>query len=132
MSAVALDCIPSVTVAGVTVEHNSQPWRVATNRHPTLYGRSWGWIEGAPGHVCWSNDEKFNEAAAVSMVAAHAKWLEDQKPLSIKLVESSERYRKAEKQYQEAAKAYEAAKEKFRAAGDELAGLRLQESGPTP
>lgn len=118
-----LDEAPSVSVAGVTVMHNAAPWRVATNRHPTIYGRAWGWIEGAPGNVCWSDDETFNRAAAASMVTAHAQWLEDQKPLSIRLVEARERYVSAKQEHDHRLKAYEAARTLLAAAEDRLSAL---------
>lgn len=102
----AINAAPSVTVCGVSVLHNTQPWRVASNRHRTLHGNDWGWIEGAPGNVCWSNDERFNRAAAGEMVTAHAKWLEDQKPLAIKLVEAREKYAKAKAAHEVASEAY--------------------------
>jgi hypothetical protein len=48
-------------------------WRVETNRHPTCSGNTWGWIEGAPGNVCWSNDTgaKLTKADAERLVAEH-------------------------------------------------------------
>lgn len=108
-----MDAAPSVTVAGVTVTHNTKPWSVETNRHPKTSGRSWGWIEGAPGNVCWSDDKKFNRQAAGEMVSVHAIWLEDQKPISIRLVEARERYAKAKSPH-------EAAREKYDRTGEEL------------
>jgi hypothetical protein len=105
-----LDDAPSVTVRGVTVPHNTREWRVATNRHPCTGGAAWGWIEGAPGNVCWSNEKNFNREAAGQMVAAHSQWLEDQKPLSIRLVEARERYMRAKATHDNALAAYSKAR----------------------
>lgn len=114
---------PSVSVAGVTVLHNSLGWRVCTNRHSNTDGTSWGWIEGAPGNVCWSGNKKFNRAAAEEMVMAHAQWLEDQKPLSIKLVEARQRYAKAKATHDSAHKAYSSALESLKEAENVLTAL---------
>ncbi len=120
---------PSVTVAGVTVAHNTAPWRVATNRHRTLYGRDWGWIEGAPGHVCWSDDERFNRQAAGEVVAAHAAWLEEQKPISIRLVEARERYAKAKAAHESAHEKYVKAHADLLAAEGHIAALARVQGG---
>ena len=100
---------PTITVAGVTVEHNSQSWRVATNRHRNTDGTNWGWIEGAPGNICWSNNGTFNVAAAAEMVAGHNQWLEDQKPLSIRLIEARQRWSASKAAYDTAKAAFERA-----------------------
>lgn len=87
--------LDSITVAGVTVSHNSRKWEMRTNRHPTTGGRAWGWIEGVPHQVCWSNDRGdggFNSAAAGEMVAAHNQWLEDMKSPALKILEARERF----------------------------------------
>lgn len=87
--------LDTITVAGVTVPHNSRKWHVCTNRHPTAAGRAWGWIEGVGDQVCWSNDRGdggFNSAAAGEMAAAHNQWLEDMKSQALKILESRERY----------------------------------------
>lgn len=118
-----MDAAPRVTVNGVTVLHNSKEWRVATNRHPTTWGASWGWIDGAPGHVCWSDDEAFNRKAAGLMVAEHANWLEEQKPISIRLVEARERYAKAQQKHDIAHHAYVVARDDMAAAEAALAEL---------
>jgi hypothetical protein len=49
------------------------PWQIATNRHPNTHGTRWGWIDGAPGNVCWSNEpgSKLTLAQAGQMVADH-------------------------------------------------------------
>lgn len=118
-----LDAAPSVTVCGVTVPHNTVPWRVAINKHPELNGDSWGWIDGAPGNVCWSNSKAFNAKAAGQMVAEHAQWLEDQKPLSIRLVEAREQYAVVKRKYDETALAHDKAKAALIAAQERIAAL---------
>lgn len=124
-----LDAAPSVTVCGVTVLHNAGPWRVATNRHPETNGRAWGWIEGAPGHPCWSDSKAFNRAAAGQMVAEHDRWLEEQKPLSIRLVEAREQYAAAKRKYDETASAHDKAEAALIAAQERIAALaKLGES----
>lgn len=117
---------PSVTVAGVTVLHNHAPWRVATNRHPNSDGTSWGWIEGAPGHVCWSNsctDRILTRAGAEQIIAEHARWLEEQKPVAVKLVEARERFAKAKKEHDAALATYEKAKARVDACAQEMIEL---------
>lgn len=120
---------PSVTVAGVTVAHNTAPWRVAKNRHPNLSGRDWGWIEGAPGNVFWSDDERFNRQAAYEVVAAHAAWLEEQKPVSIRLVEARERYAKAKAEHDSAHEKYTKAHAALVAAEEHIAALARVQGG---
>ena len=114
----------SVTVAGVTVPHNTKPWSVKTNRHPTTSGYSWGWVEGAPGNVCWSNDSAFNSAAAGQLVKEHNQWLEDQKPLSIRLIEAKERLALLERRHTNAAQAAERAKSEYLDAAGLVAELQ--------
>lgn len=41
---------------------------VHTNRHPNTNGTLWGWIDGCDKNICWSDDKKFNKAAAVKLV----------------------------------------------------------------
>jgi hypothetical protein len=102
MEAIDALAVQSVTVGKVTVPHNTAPWRVATNRHPNLDRTDWGWIDGAPGNVCWSDNEAFNRAAAMELVRLHNQWLEDQKPFSIRLIEAQERRAVALNAYKEA------------------------------
>jgi len=118
--------LPSVTVAGVTIAHNACNWRVATNRHPTIGGRSWGWIEGAPGNVCWSNDERFDEKAAGEAVKLHNDWLEEQKPPLMKLIEAAERQKKIAKRFEDAKAVFEKAKADLEAIDREVIRLSLQ------
>lgn len=69
-----------------SIEHNARRWEVKTNRHPTTSGYAWGWIEGAPGNLCWSNDKDFDQSAASEVVSWHNEWLEQQTPVEIRLV----------------------------------------------
>ena len=41
---------------------------VKTNRHTTTDGYLWGWIEGTTSNTVWGDDNKFNHAAAVTLV----------------------------------------------------------------
>lgn len=87
------------------VPHNTIPWRVCTNRHTSTAGNSWGWIEGAPGNICWSNDNaSFNRHKAGEVVAAHNQWLEEQKPIHLRIIEASEKVQRAQAEYDEAEK----------------------------
>jgi hypothetical protein len=82
------------------IEHNTKPWRVATNRHTNIDGTSWGWIDGAPGHVCWSDDSRpgrgLNREQAGKLVAEHNEWLERQRPIDLRLVEAVAKAKEAE------------------------------------
>lgn len=114
---------PVIEVAGVTVKHNAQQWRVAKNRHGNTDGSDWGWVEGARGNVCWSNNATFNRNAAERMVAIHNQWLEDQKPLSIKLIEARERREGAAGRFDAAKQNYEAARDALAKCDAELVAL---------
>lgn len=82
---------PSVTYSGKTVLHNTARWVVKTNRHTSTAGNDWGWIDGAPSNLCWSNDNTtFNYKAACEIARLHNQWLDEQKPLSIRLIEANE------------------------------------------
>jgi len=99
----------TINCKGKEVPHNTVPWRVATNRHTNTDGSSWGWIDGAPVSVCWSNSDKsFNREKAGAVVAEHNRWLEEQKPIALRIIEATERAnaarRKAEAARQEADK----------------------------
>jgi len=113
----------SVTVAGKTVLHNEHPWRTATNRHTNANGSSWGWIDQAPGNVCWSDNEAFNSAAASAMVRAHNQWLEDQQPLSIKIIKAKREYETAKAELDSVRGKYEAASKRLSAAEELLNSL---------
>lgn len=77
----------SVVVKGIKSLHNEIPWTLKTNRHRELDGKSWGWIDGTPGNVCWSNSGSFDFETAFEMVRAHNEWLSDQKSPAIKAIE---------------------------------------------
>ena len=99
----------TMNCGGKQVPHNTASWRVATNRHTNTDGTAWGWIEGAPGNVCWSNESsKFNREKAGIAVAEHNRWLEEQKPIELRIIEATERAdaarRKADAARQEADK----------------------------
>ena len=113
----------AVTVAGRTVKHNEFPWRVATNRHPNTDGSRWGWIDKAPGNVCWSDNEKFDHSAAALMVRAHNKWLEDQEPLPIKIIKAKRECEQAKAEFDAISKKYLAAQDQYEAAKAALNGL---------
>lgn len=94
--------LPSMTVAGVTIRHNSAHWEVKKNRHPNTDGSSWGWIDGAPGNVCWSNSDTFNSSAAYEAVKRQRDWLEAQKSPEVRHIEAQERFAKAQAVYRNA------------------------------
>lgn len=78
------------------MEHNSQPWRVAINRHTNTDGTAWGWIDGTEPEVFWSNasGSKLTREHAGKMVAEHNAWLEAQRPLAVRLLEAREQVAK--------------------------------------
>ncbi len=95
--------VPTIRCGSQDVQHNNVRWRVCTNRHTTTAGRAWGWIEGAPGDVCWSNDnESFNEAAAGRAAHEHNEWLEQQKSVTVKLIEAEDVRKSAQARYDKA------------------------------
>lgn len=52
--------------------NDPKKWEVKTNRHRTLDGKCWGWIEGLPGNVCWSDDDNvFDHNKAAFIVKLH-------------------------------------------------------------
>ena len=116
----------TVTVDGVTVHHNSVPWRVCTNRHSNTDGTSWGWIEGAPGNICWSNNSRFRQASAMKMAAEHNAWLEDQKPLSIRLIEARDAKDKAYAAYDRCLKAFQEAEQNYERCNQHVLNLEAQ------
>ncbi len=77
------------TMFGREFNHTTTPWRVAINRHPTTKGQLWGWIEGAPGNQCWSDDGggSLLMAQAQAVCDEHNKWLEAQKSPGIRMAE---------------------------------------------
>ncbi len=121
----------TVTVAGRTVPHNEYQWGIKTNRHTTTSGYNWGWIDQAPGNICWADDEHFNRSAASEMVSAHNRWLEDQKPLPIKIIQAKRRMKETEGTLAIASKTFEAAKENHLRAQTALNEL-LAKAGESP
>lgn len=116
----------TVTVDGVTVHHNTVPWRVCTNRHSNTDGTSWGWIEGAPGNVCWSNNGRFRQASAIRMASLHNEWLEEQKPLAIRLIEARDAKDKAFKTYDRALREFQAAEQTYVRCNQHVLNLEAQ------
>lgn len=84
-----------VSLRGRFFLHTIKPWRVARNRHTNTNGTDWGWIEGAGGDDTWSDDKQFNRQAAELVTSLHNRWLEEQKPVSLKLIEANAWLRKA-------------------------------------
>lgn len=86
------------------IQHNTKRWQKKTNRHTTTAGRSWGWIEGAPGNICWSDDlgSNLTSTQACKLVNEHNLWLEEQKPIVLRIVEATERVTTARKSYEQA------------------------------
>lgn len=66
-----------VAIGGKKIPHNDAIWEVKKNRHTNTDGTEWGWIEGAPGNVCWSNNKSFNRQKAGEAVAIHNAWLKE-------------------------------------------------------
>jgi hypothetical protein len=52
---------------------------VKTNRHTTTSGYLWGWIEGTTANTVWSDDHKFNYAAAAALAREYNKTVEASK-----------------------------------------------------
>lgn len=78
------------------VPHNTVKWESLRNRHSTTRGNDWGWIEGAPGNVCWSDDnQSFTSADAERVCREHNEWLENQKPIALRIIECNGRIEKA-------------------------------------
>ena len=66
-------------VFGVRIERNDREWEVRWHRHPSTNGYLWGWIEGAPGNVYWSNATEFGEHEALYVVRKHNALLEQER-----------------------------------------------------
>lgn len=130
-----IDSSIGIICGGVLVAHNTTKWRSCTNRHTTTCGRSWGWIEGAPGNVCWSNESgsNFTGAQAAAAVHEHNVWLENQRPISLRIVEAIEAVKRAESDAKAAKTAMDNADRKLCEAVSKLAALKTQEEQePTP
>lgn len=120
--------LPSVMVGGRTIQHNNATWRLCTNRHRNTDGSPWGWIEGAPGNVCWSDNQAFNSVAASQAVHEHNQWLEDQKPLVLRLIEACERQKSARIAYDRAKSAFEIATSHLEQVDQEVIRLSLEQA----
>lgn len=117
----------TINCEGKEVQHNTVPWRVATNRHPNTDGTSWGWIEGAPGNVCWSNSNgAFNREKAGKVVAEHNRWLEEQKPIALRIIEAETVACKARQKAEAARKEADACDAALDAASVEVARLEAK------
>ena len=120
----------SLTVAGRTLLHTTDRWRTARNKHPNTNGTDWGWIEGAAGgDNTWSDDKRFNRKAAEEMCQAHNQWLEDQKPVAIRLIEANDRLRKAASRLRNAQAELDAAEREHGAAVSLVESLEAQRVG---
>lgn len=108
------ECTDSfVAVNGVKIPHNSKRWELKTNRHTSTSGNSWGWIEGCPGHVCWSNDTgEWSAASAAEAIRLHNKWLVLQQPLTIRVADQRLLVEKVRAAYDEAAERFDNATER--------------------
>lgn len=108
---------PTVTVRRTTLVHTPERWKSLRNRHPTTGGRSWGWLEGPQGHICWSNDpgSDLTEQEAGELVRLHDEWLSAQEPLEVKRVKAWQKLEALEKRRNETQAAFNAAAEAFAA-----------------
>lgn len=114
-----------VKVGNFTIPHNEYVWSVCTNRHTSTYGNSWGWIENAPGNVCWSNDpgKELKKEHAHALVNAHNKWLEDTQPIQIKIIKAKKAVKDLTASFKEKEQSYLKAKEMLEKAESELNSL---------
>lgn len=120
----------TINCEGKEVPHNTVPWRIATNRHPNTDGTSWGWIDGAPGNVCWSNsNNSFNREKAGKVVAEHNHWLEEQKPIALRIIEATNIANKARQKAEAARKEADACEAALDAALGEVARLEGKRDG---
>lgn len=120
--------LPSVTVSGRNIHHNDKKWRLATNRHNNTDGSRWGWIDGAPGNECWSDNERFNSIAAGEAVEIHNQWLEDQVPVVIRLINACEKQNVIRYEYDRAKASFESAKAKLEQIDLEVIKLSLEQA----
>lgn len=105
------------------IPHNTAPWRVAKNRHPNTDGTEWGWIEGAPEGVFWSDNGAFTSEKAGRVVAEHNRWLEAQKPIALRIIEATAVAAKARQKSERARKEADACEAALDAALAELTRL---------
>lgn len=112
-----------VAASGRNFRHTTEPWRVCRNKHPNTNGTDWGWIEGPAGDTTWSDDKAFNREAAARVVSLHNQWLEEQKPVSLKLIEADQKLSAAARRLKDAQEELDAAERQHRIA-HELTLLR--------
>lgn len=123
---------PSFEFKGKTYLHTTGSWHPKTNRHPTTAGFAWGWIEGAPGNLCWSNDpgESFTSKDAHDVANIHNQWLVDQEPVEIKLVKAFGNLECAERECDAAEIRYLDAQETLKRAKAEVERLEALRLSP--
>jgi hypothetical protein len=86
----------------IDVPHNNSHWITQRNRHPTTKGNDWGWISGAPGNICWSNDDDvFNSKKANLACKEHNEWLDRQTSIYERISECRERVYRATRSVEE-------------------------------
>ena len=117
-----------VEVAGRRVKHNGRVWDSKMNRHTTTSGRSWGWIEGADGNVCWENGQPFDQRASERMAFLHNEWLEMQKPIERRIIAKKTEVRVLLQASLNAEKCYKLSHDQYVKANEELDEL-LKQSG---
>lgn len=108
---------------GVTVQHTLSRWEVRTNRHTTTSGHDWGWIEGA-ANVCWSNDGYFNRAIAGEICRLHNEWLENLRPIEVRIIEATRELGKLRDEINRLYGAISAAKDKEEQIQNEIERLK--------
>lgn len=122
-----------VQVGGVFLPHNEHPWRMATNRHTTSHGNSWGWIACVNGAEVvggyWGNDsgDKFTGEMANIAVAAHNKWIDSIQPVQIKLIKARRKLNRAEEKLSLKETEYNKAKGEYEKAQAELQNILQKE-----
>jgi hypothetical protein len=73
----------------VTIPHNLESWFVKTIERQTARGNEFGFIAGADGKVMWNDDGTiFNKKWAEGIAKEHNDWLEEQKPITLKLIDA--------------------------------------------
>ncbi len=112
-----------ITVRGRFFAHTTKLWRHCTNRHRNSNGTSWGWIDGAPGDDTWSDDKAFDSRAARIAIDMHNQWLEDQKPVKLKLIEANDALTKAARRLKAANEELDAAEREHRIASELIESL---------
>jgi hypothetical protein len=112
-----------VEIGGKKIPHNSDRWSVRTNRHLSTDGRQWGWIEGAPGNVCWEDRREFDRNAASLACLEHNTWLEDVKPVQLKINEARDAWASAKTALDKAESELSLRQAAFKEADDTLASL---------